>query len=735
MIDIAAVSESVKEKKENFVTGGTGGSLLHIILATTLTPFLLLILSLLDQINIFKSLKRAFYLDQVTEDGVEKSIIPQRFSTFLKKDFPPYSFPFQFYQLYYRSTPFLCLFQRYIWEFLILILPQLYCMTIASKTFVLKNYFLFVFKKLPINVTLLSSLDSPLLFLVAIYFVLCCVAILLQYRLLTLKKAVYHAIQNQKSYCEKVNRKYEGKDIKYLVFYISHYKATIMLISVIAILAVDFHKIFPKDFVKTEQYGTSVMDLGVGCMVFASAITSLYAREGRWEKEKEKSMKEKHSFVNTLKKILPYVVLGSSRLILHRNLNYQEHVSEYGVHWNFLLTQASLILILYLIGQLNLRHNVLRLLSFGLLVFYQYLLKSFAPLFLVKEIHNYQCNKSGNTEDRNSDFVCSEIETLESEQMTMTDYIFHETRNPYSFFSMNREGILSLLGYTVIYLIGQDIGYSIIFPFVKEIKSIEKSRQLELTLDIADNSKIIPVDRKVPHFDQSIRTTKTPRSKGKEKQFQKRNKIVEEQKKGKNHRSEDLKCRKLMHNLSLNLLKISLCTYCIYYISDTKIQDISRRLTNMAYIAWCIAVNSFQLLLFTFFSESVSYNSNDQIIIRYLGILLQQQEKEKQEHNETITESTESRVQGEQEDEEEKEPEVLLFSPPYSTRSILLEAINRNLFPFFILCNIFTGIINLTLPTSEMDPFPAFCILTLYVFCTVFIVVYFDVKLNVTLKL
>ena len=102
-------------------------------------------------------------------------------------------------------------------------------------------------------------------------------------------------------------------------------RASVSLTTCVAILAVDFPNIFPRRFVKTEWFGTSVMDGGSGAYVFTGAIV-------RGNKN--------CSFSQTLKNSIPLIILGVSRYLSTMFVGYQEHVGEYGVQWNFFTTLA-----------------------------------------------------------------------------------------------------------------------------------------------------------------------------------------------------------------------------------------------------------------------------------------------------------------------------------------------------------------------------------------------------------
>ncbi|KAH3672254.1 hypothetical protein WICMUC_004349 [Wickerhamomyces mucosus] len=196
--------------------------------------------------------------------------------------------------------------------------------------------------------------------------------------------------------------------------FITAYRGGMLIITALAILGVDF-KIFPRRFAKVETWGTSLMDLGVGSFVFSLGIVS--ARSVLLENFRAKS----DSYFRKLKKSLSgtttSLILASLRLIFVKNLDYQEHVSEYGVHWNFFLT-------LVLVGPLAI---------------------SIEPLFKIAP----RCTISIIISLTYEWFICKKEGFL--------NFLLLAPRT--NLISANREGIFSLIGYFSIYLAGQSTGF------------------------------------------------------------------------------------------------------------------------------------------------------------------------------------------------------------------------------------------------------------------------------------
>ncbi|PIA30351.1 hypothetical protein AQUCO_05600055v1 [Aquilegia coerulea] len=187
---------------------------------------------------------------------------------------------------------------------------------------------------------------------------------------------------------------------------ISSYRVLVMIMTCLCILAVDF-KIFPRRYGKTETYGTGLMDLGVGSFVLANALVSRQARNVL-------SMKWKTALLSTS----PLIVLGFGRLISTTSVDYQVHVGEYGVHWNFFFTLAAVSMLTSLI---DINPQYCGVLGLLILVGYQICL------------------------------LCGLNEYLLSNKRSM------------DFISQNKEGIFSIFGYWGMYLVGVHLGNSLFF--------------------------------------------------------------------------------------------------------------------------------------------------------------------------------------------------------------------------------------------------------------------------------
>ena len=181
------------------------------------------------------------------------------------------------------------------------------------------------------------------------------------------------------------------------------FRAVVNVFTVICILAADF-TCFPRRFLKTESFGYGLMDTGVGLFVIIYSFT-------------DSPYKPRRSLRYFTYKILPFFVLGLGRYFCTEALRYQHQVTEYGTQWNFFIT----LLVLTLFNEIVL--NFLKSVSE---VFF------LAVLFLVT--HEL-------------------VLAIGLKQWILSD------APRLNFFSSNREGIFSLLGYETLSLSGMVISY------------------------------------------------------------------------------------------------------------------------------------------------------------------------------------------------------------------------------------------------------------------------------------
>jgi phosphatidylinositol glycan class W len=122
---------------------------------------------------------------------------------------------------------------------------------------------------------------------------------------------------------------------------ITYFRAAIMLATIVCILAVDF-TVFPRRFCKTETFGSSVMDAGVGCFVVSAALSSRHLSRVNRLSSSSTSPSSSSSLPLSLLRLplrlaarvarvaasaAPVFVLACVRLATVRAADYQTHLS------------------------------------------------------------------------------------------------------------------------------------------------------------------------------------------------------------------------------------------------------------------------------------------------------------------------------------------------------------------------------------------------------------------------
>mmetsp|Transcript_3647 Transcript_3647/g.5562 ORF Transcript_3647/g.5562 Transcript_3647/m.5562 type:complete len:445 (+) Transcript_3647:60-1394(+) len=211
--------------------------------------------------------------------------------------------------------------------------------------------------------------------------------------------------------------------------YVTCYRSTIMYLTFVAILGVDFH-VFPRRFAKTEVSGYGLMDLGAGSFVVSAGLVSARSRNSV----------VKENLVKAILRIAPLSIMGLLRFLTTKGLEYQEHASEYGIHWNFFWTLA----LLYPFANIT-------------------PCRWESPILLLS-IYQWFLTNEG---------LQSYVETG-SRTCSGTEVGFCST-----FFAANREGILGLVGYLSLFILAELIGKSCIWT-----ASLDKQRQNLILMSI-----------------------------------------------------------------------------------------------------------------------------------------------------------------------------------------------------------------------------------------------------------
>lgn len=428
--------------------------------------------------------------------------------------------------------------------------------------------------------------------------------------------------------------------------FVTTYRGCLLVITTAAILAVDF-RVFPRRFAKVETWGTSLMDLGVGSFVFSSGLVGARSvvKDEHLAPPSSPSSPSPHRTNNNLllllhrlatsaKHSLPLLALGLVRLLSVKSLDYAEHVSEYGVHLNFFFTLSLLPPVFVLVHHLLYASRVL---------------PSYAALALL---------------------VGTGYEIV-LESTRLTEYVLTAPRVRGEFWSQNREGVVSFLGYLAVFLVGVDCGVGIFRPSAPPSSTTRSSLK-------KPNSTRKPTSA-FSYIPKAVTTLRA------------RNPL-------------------LVHLLSDALFWTFLAHLSTYptppfplslipYINKYHPPSPSRRLANLPYVLWVAAFNSVQLLVFysidaVFFPSSPSSTSSP-----------------------SASSLSPSSPPPPPSSSTPKPATSLATTTSTTTRtSPILTSFNKNGLPLFLLANLLTGAINLRLNTLEASRVVAMAVLAGYMF-------------------
>ena len=276
------------------------------------------------------------------------------------------------------------------------------------------------------------------------------------------------------------------------------------------------------------------MDVGVGTFIVSSAITSPYAR-GQLPTRRAGSLQQSSPSRSIAWRRLVVLALGVARTIAVKSIGYQEHVSEYGVHWNFFLS-------LYCVW--TIADGVHRAVP-----------RCFVPWIALLIIVVYQ---------------------LALVATPLTDFIIATPRT--TLFSANREGIFSLLGFVPLYLLAETASFQMFFSGSDSLldissadASVDKS-SVKMSMDQEYEAGVKSIlDEDSGGQPQALKDDMTAPPAWKQLSQAPYRKIVAQ-------------------------LSVSTVVFWVCWAAGTTIQQTSRRLCNLPFI-FCILALSHVLLL------------------------------------------------------------------------------------------------------------------------------------------
>ncbi len=153
------------------------------------------------------------------------------------------------------------------------------------------------------------------------------------------KQIIYETVQNQRPMFITYLRWVLFDVLKWF----HSFRSSALLSTAILILAVDF-PCMPRYHAKTETFGYSFMDMGVAGFCIINGLSAPELRQplsrSTWVFNHLVIIYSFYRLSHRLRLSLPLMIFGSFRLFMVKALDYHEHVTEYGVHWNFFFTLA-----------------------------------------------------------------------------------------------------------------------------------------------------------------------------------------------------------------------------------------------------------------------------------------------------------------------------------------------------------------------------------------------------------
>ncbi|XP_012543672.1 phosphatidylinositol-glycan biosynthesis class W protein [Monomorium pharaonis] len=379
--------------------------------------------------------------------------------------------------------------------------------------------------------------------------------------------------------------------------FITNFRALTNIITAICILAVDF-PIFPRRFAKTEVYGYSLMDTGVGLFVLANALVAPEARDFSTYRQTGFSETLVRNMKGCLRSCAPLLALGFGRFAMVEYVGYQKHVTEYGVHWNFFITLAIVKLFTSMItSTISSKYSLLS----GIWILW---------------MHEYTMSTKG-----------------------LKTWVLRDGPRD-DFFSANREGLISVPGYVGLYFVGVAIG-----------------RLIHSTYQNSHTRSSTDISVKLNGFEFGVRSNESML-------------------------------------LCIKLFLISAQTYIVMLFCDFKV---SRRLANAGYCMWIVILTT-TLLGFLLFVEIVLDVINSAISEPCI-----------ESKTERLRKSLRLNLKKHVESKTEENDECAI------KRSLeIFDAVNYNGLFFFLVSNVVTGLVNMSVYTLYTKQSVALLILIIY---------------------